>query len=123
MILSMKLIYMLIIICSVLLIASCSETGPGEAFAKCVTDSGVKMYGAYWCPHCLSQKKDFGDSWMYINYVECSLPNMAGQTEECNEAGIESYPTWFFADGSRISSEMSMEALADKAGCELNTVV
>jgi len=28
-----------------------------DAFARCLTDRGVKMYGAFWCPHCVEQKK------------------------------------------------------------------
>jgi len=26
-------------------------------FAKCLTENGAKMYGAYWCTHCENQKK------------------------------------------------------------------
>ena len=42
----------------ILIVASCSaknesETESGlDAFAKCLSDNGIKMYGAYWCPHC-----------------------------------------------------------------------
>ena len=32
---------------------------PYDSFAQCLTDDGVKMYGAWWCPHCQSQKKLF----------------------------------------------------------------
>ncbi|MBI2146731.1 hypothetical protein HYU22_05320 [Candidatus Woesearchaeota archaeon] len=73
----------------ILLLSSCSS-GPGkyDAFAQCLTENGVKMYGAYWCPHCLNQKEDFGKSWQYVNYIECSLPGNQGQTEICATAGI-----------------------------------
>jgi hypothetical protein len=98
---------------------SCGETGPGEEFAKCVTDAGAVMYGAYWCPHCLNQKESFGDAWTYVNYIECSLPNRAGQTEECTDADIEGYPTWEFADGSRKGGEVPLTTLAELTGCSL----
>jgi hypothetical protein len=102
------------------LLSACGgETGPGEVFAKCLTDSGAVMYGAYWCPHCLNQKESFGDSWTYVNYVECSLPNRAGQTEVCAAADIKGYPTWEFADESRQSGEVPLETLAEVTGCVL----
>jgi hypothetical protein len=116
----MKRIILAILATMVLLtISSCSETGPGDAFAKCLTDAGTVMYGAYWCPHCLNQKEAFGDAWDYVNYVECSLPNRAGSTQVCTDAGIESYPTWEFADGSRQSGEVPLTTLAELTGCVL----
>lgn len=96
-----------------------NETGPYDDFTKCLTEKGVKMYGAYWCPHCLNQKNMFGSGWKYVDYVECSLPNKAGQTEICNKAGIKGYPTWEFANKERIEGEVSFEYLSEKSGCEL----
>lgn len=95
------------------------QPGKYDDFAQCLTDSGAKMYGAYWCSHCNAQKQLFGKSFSYVNYIECSLPNQAGQTEFCNEAGIESYPTWEFGDESRVSGEQSLENLAARTGCVL----
>lgn len=92
---------------------------PYDAFAQCLTENGAKMYGAYWCPHCQNQKEAFGSSWKYVEYVECSLPNQAGQTLECKDAGIDGYPTWEFADGSRIGGEASFEELSLKTECQL----
>ena len=75
------------------------------------------MYGAYWCPHCINQKKSFGDSWKYVNYIECSLPGGQGQTEICQQAGITGYPTWEFQDGSRLSGEVPFPVLMQRSGC------
>lgn len=96
-----------------------SATAPSEfdALAKCLTEKGAKMFGAYWCPSCKEQKKEFGSAWRFIKYVECSLPNAAGQTKHCNEAGIESYPTWEFTDGQRLVGKISPEELAAKSAC------
>ncbi len=77
------------------------------------------MYGAYWCPHCINQKEQFGPSWQYINYIECSLPGGRGQTTQCEQAGIEGYPTWEFGDGERASGELTFEMLSEKSGCVL----
>lgn len=97
-----------------------STTEPGEydELAKCLTEKGAKMYGTYWCSHCKVQKQMFGDSWQYVDYIECSLPAGQGQTEECEEAGIEGYPTWEFEDGERLSGEVALEELAEKSGCD-----
>ncbi len=96
-----------------------NEPGQYDDFAKCLTDNDAKMYGAYWCSHCANQKKAFGNSWKYVDYIECSLPNRAGQTEFCSKAGIEGYPTWEFSDSSRLEGEVSFEGLSTKSGCAL----
>jgi len=95
------------------------QPGKYDNLAQCLTDKGVKMYGAYWCSHCKAQKEMFGTSFGKVNYIECSLAGGQGQTTECKEAGIESYPTWEFKDGSRLSGEVSLETLGEKSGCEL----
>ncbi len=52
-----------------------NEKTPGkyDAFAQCITDSGAKFYGAYWCSHCQAQKLLFGKSVEKLPYVECAL--------------------------------------------------
>lgn len=96
-----------------------SKTVPSkyDALTQCLTKKGVKMFGAYWCPVCQKQKKTLGNSWRYIKYIECSLPNATGQTKQCKEAGIESYPTWEFADGERVVGELFPAELAERSGC------
>lgn len=94
--------------------------GPGkyDGFAQCMTDNGAKMYGAFWCPHCKDQKAMFGNSWKYVNYVECSAQD-GTQLQACTDAGIKGYPTWEFKNGSRDSGTLTFEELARKTGCEL----
>ena len=103
-------------------VAKGSGPGPADALAQCLTDKGVKMYGAYWCPHCQAQKKLFGASWKYVNYAECSLPGGGGQTQVCNDAKIEGYPTWILSNGKRLEGEQSFENLAKAAGCSFEGV-
>lgn len=93
--------------------------GEYDIFAQCLTDSGAKMFGAYWCPHCQSQKDIFGSSWKHVDYVECSLPNRAGQTQVCIDEGITSYPTWEFASGQRVGGVIGLEQLSQLSGCSL----
>lgn len=83
-------------------------------FAQCLASKQVTMYGAYWCPHCQNQKKLFGSSFEFVPYVECTE-----EADRCLKAGVEGYPTWVFADGKKVSGELSLEELAEKTGCEL----
>ena len=89
-----------------------------DAFAQCLTDAGVKFYGAYWCEHCQAQKALFNNS-TKLPYIECSTPNAQAQTQVCIDANVTGYPTWDFADGSRLDGERTLEELAEKTDCAL----
>ncbi|MEO7597268.1 MAG: hypothetical protein ABIS26_02635, partial [Candidatus Paceibacterota bacterium] len=93
--------------------------GKYDAFATCLSNSNAKFYGAYWCPHCQAQKKLFGSSVKLLPYVECSTPDASGQTQICIDKKIASYPTWEFADGSRLTGEIPLAQLAEKSSCTL----
>lgn len=93
-----------------------------DTFAKCLTDRGVKMYGAWWCPHCQEQKEMFGEtSFKLAPYVECGVPgDPKGKNPVCVDAGIKRFPTWQFPPtGERMEQVISLEALSDKTGCPL----
>jgi len=107
------------IILTIFLTNNSKEVGKYDDFAKCVTENGAKLYGAYWCPHCNEQKEMFGKSINHINYIECSLPNRGGQTQFCRQEGIEGYPTWEFQDETRQAGKLSFEELSQKTGCNL----
>lgn len=89
-----------------------------DSFAQCLGEKGARFYGAYWCPHCAEQKKLFDNS-SALPYVECSTPNGEAQTQICIDAGITSYPTWQFADGSQLDGVQQLSALAEKTSCAL----
>lgn len=97
------------------------NSGQYDAFAQCLKDSGTVFYGAYWCPNCQSQKKKFGSSAKLLPYVECSTLDGKGQLQACVDKQIQGYPTWEFADGSRLSGDVPLQMLADKTSCELPT--
>jgi hypothetical protein len=102
------------------LIASCSKTNSNlDEFAKCLSEKNVKFYGAFWCLHCSNQKKSFGSSIQYVNYIECSTPDRSGQLQVCKDAGIVGYPTWEFPDKTRMEGEIALAILAEKSGCKL----
>ena len=85
-----------------------------DSFAKCLAEKKITMYGAYWCPHCQSQKKLFGDSFQYVPYVEC--PN---SPKVCLDKGATGYPTWITSDGTKLVGEQSLEKLSQISGCSL----
>lgn len=100
--------------------AGSGETsGKYDTFAKCLTDKGIKLYGAYWCPHCQDQKKMFGESIKYVNYIECAIPGSNKQAEVCSTEGISGYPTWKYADGSKEAKVKTLQELSDISGCAL----
>lgn len=100
--------------------ASYSLNQPGiyDEFAACLEEQGAVFYGAFWCPHCTDQKAMFGRSVKYLPYEECSNPDRS-MTESCQAEGIESYPTWKFANGEVVTGTQSLEFLAEQTGCVL----
>ena len=101
-------------------ISSKSRPGQYDDFAKCLSGKNVKMYGAFWCPHCSNQKKTFGNSWQYVTYIECSTSDGRAQTQICQDQNIESYPTWESGDGKRLTGELTMLELSRLSGCALS---
>lgn len=95
-----------------------STPSPYDDFAQCLSNAGVTMYGAWWCPHCEIQKDLFGNAFDNVTYIECSTAART-MNQTCKDAGIEGYPTWEFSDGSRASGEQTLETLAEKSGCAL----
>lgn len=90
-----------------------------ETFAKCITEKGAVMYGAFWCPHCARVKKAFGEAFRYVNYVECDPRGDNEQSLLCIDKGIENYATFEFnGDAStRLVGEPTFEELSAKTGC------
>lgn len=96
--------------------------GPAEPskyaeVAKCLTDKGVIMYGAYWCPHCSNQKKIFGSDFQFIKYQECDPQGVGGDKAACLEAGVTQYPTWKFPGQGNVIGEQQVRDLAKLANC------
>lgn len=91
-----------------------------DSFARCLTTKNAKMYGLYWCPHCADQKREFGSSFHYIQYVECASPeNPHELTAACKAAGVKLFPSWQFGNDPPKEGVLSVEALSEKTGCRL----
>jgi len=114
----MKKLIIGMIIFSVFLVG-CGPDTTYDEFAKCLTSSDTKFYGAFWCPHCESVKEQFRDSAKYLPYVECDPRGDNSQSNLCTELGIERYPTFIFSDGSRLVGAGSMSELSQRSGCSL----
>lgn len=91
-----------------------SKPGKYDDFAKCLSEKGMKMYGADWCPNCKAQKKLFGKSFKYVDYVECTREKQA-----CAEAKIEGYPTWIYNEEKFVGVQ-SLSRLSSITECTLN---
>jgi thiol-disulfide isomerase/thioredoxin len=92
-----------------------------EKIAQSLTSAGVKFYGASWCPHCATQKSRFKKAVKSLPYIECSTGGAGSpQTQICVDAKIESYPTWEFKNGVRVSSELMPIDLAYITNTELD---
>ena len=111
----------LVIIIGALIYAGNINSGPGklDGFAQCLKDKGAIFYGAFWCQHCQNQKALFGNSKKLLPYVECSTPDAKSMLPVCKDKGIESYPTWIFADGSKLTGEIKLDTLSEKTACPL----
>lgn len=83
-----------------------------DIFAKCLEVKKATMYGADWCSHCQNEKKVFGKSFKFINYVECPQ-----NSKQCLNDGIESYPTWILGNGKKLVGEQGLEKLSRESGC------
>lgn len=83
--------------------------------AKALKEKSVVMYGAYWCGHCQNQKKEFGDAFQYVDYVECSTDGPDANPDECTAQGVDGYPTWIY-QGQKYSGEQSLDKLATMIG-------
>jgi len=121
-------IYWIVGIVVVLLIVAVSaygyyeskKPGPYDNLATCLKTDGVLFYGAFWCPHCAAQKAEFGKSAKLLPYVECSTPDGNAQTQVCIDKDIESYPTWVFPNGDRVTGVQDLSYLAATTSCPLN---
>jgi len=92
-----------------------------DSFAKCLASKQAKMYGLYWCPHCVDQKRMFGDAFHYVPYVECAVgaPGSGQMQPVCQAAGVKLFPSWQFGAAPPKEGVLSLEELSARTGCSL----
>lgn len=107
--------FVLVGILAMAFFAGCSQTQQPDnldTFAQCLTENWATMYWSKTCPHCLEQKEMFGDSFQYIDYVECTE-----EFERC--ANLRGVPAREFSDGSIVEWRQALETLATLTNCKL----
>jgi hypothetical protein len=90
-----------------------------DGFAKCLATKQAKMYGLYWCPHCIEQKEMFGKAFQYVPYVECAIKGSHEITPACKAVGVKLFPSWQFGANPPIEGVFPLQELSDKTGCSL----
>lgn len=90
-----------------------------DLFAQCLASKHARMYGLYWCPHCIEQKEMFGASFHNVPYVECAIKGSSEMAPECRAAGLKLFPSWQFGAEAPKEGVLSLEALSEKTGCSL----
>ena len=79
------------------------------ALVEHLLSKGAIFYGAWWCPHCFTQKNLFGtEAGRRLPYVECDKDDVGRQ--RCQSAGIRAYPSWDL-NGQRREGVLSLEEL------------
>jgi len=91
-----------------------SDLSDLDKFAKCLTENGATIYVSKYCGHCEHQKEMFGESFEYVNSVECTE-----NQELCQQMGIEGVPTWII-NGKSYTGVQSFETLSSLTGCSLS---
>ena len=84
------------------------------AFAQCLAAKKITMYGAEWCSHCQREKGHFGTAFQYVPYVECT-----DNQKLCLDMGVQGYPTWIDAAGTKYPGEQGLDGLAKITSCTL----
>lgn len=89
-----------------------TSTSNSIALAKHLRKIGAKVYAAYWCPHCHTQKQRFGkEAVRHLEIIECDRRGVKPQRQLCLDKKIRGFPTWEI-DGKFYSGSQTLENLA-----------
>ncbi|XVF15984.1 hypothetical protein REPUB_Repub09cG0203100 [Reevesia pubescens] len=93
------------------------------SLARHLHSIGAKVYGAFWCSHCLEQKEMFGrEAAKLLDYVECFPDGFKTGTKmikACADANLEGFPTWVI-NGQVLNGEVELKELAEVSGFNFN---
>ncbi|KAL7104084.1 hypothetical protein ACP275_08G222300 [Erythranthe tilingii] len=92
------------------------------SLARHLNSIGAKLYGAFWCSHCVHQKQMFGhDAAKLLDYVECYPDGVkagAQMAKACTEANLDGFPSWEI-NGQFFSGTKQFPELARLSGIKL----
>ena len=95
-----------------------SSSSQKVKFAKFLSENNIKMYSAYWCPHCHDQKQLFGETAVKeLTVIECAKDGKDNQYQLCQEKQIEGFPSWEIND-KIYSGVMDLNDLSIMTGYE-----
>jgi len=101
-----------LIIIGVIIVAILILTRPNnqvsEEITKCIGENS-ELYVQLGCSACENQKEMFGDSYQYLNIIDCWF-----ETDKCD--GIIATPTWIINNEKYIGVQ-SIEKLQELTGC------
>ena len=85
------------------------------AFSQQLNAAGAKLFGAAWDVNTTAQRQLFGDGAQFLPFIEVTnTSHNPNQTAISNN--ITTYPTWVFADNSRLEGVQTLAALSAKTG-------
>lgn len=99
--------------------------GTYDAFATCVAEKRLRMYGSVTCAYCARQRELFGDSFRFVEEIECDPRNPNHEAERCIAKNVSKTPTWILEDenGADVyrfpSGVVPLEELSRVSGCPL----
>lgn len=87
--------------------------------AECLAAKQAKLYGNCYVREFGAQVKVFGDAIGAVPLVMClTCMESYGANAECHANKIQDYPTWIFADGTRVTGVLTLGELVKRAGCK-----
>lgn len=99
------------ILFALLLLSGCNNSiDPNEDLAKCISEKAT-LYFSTGCSACAKQKDLFGDSYKYLEKVDCVV-----FPEKCREAGLRAVPTWII-NGEIIEGVQKLDKLKELTNC------
>ena len=89
-----------------------------DIFTSCLSGKDVSLYVSQSCDFSDEQSKLLGDGISKINTIICYDGKTDHQTSQCENLGIEGYPTWII-NGKQLKGVQSLETLSKESGCSL----
>lgn len=99
--------------------------GQYDVFAQCLSEKNFVMYGSVNCIECGRQRRSFGDSFRFIEEIECDPRVNNNQVDRCISKEIDRTPTWIQEDeeGNTLyrfeKGYQALERLSEIADCSL----
>ncbi|KAH6784596.1 dehydrogenase [Perilla frutescens var. hirtella] len=90
--------------------------------ARHLRSIGARLYGAFWCSHCVHQKEMFGrEAAELLDYIECYPDGVKEGTkmaDACFDVDLKYFPSWEI-NGQVLSGEKQLAELATLSGMKL----